>query len=441
AGSYTLPAREVRIEDNLDTALDWDTLEMGDIGIGTRTYQIGTWSHGTAYGTVSYNFDKTTGSITWYFIGEDSALPPIETGFLPPNETKPEGEGYVSYNIKAKGSATSGTIIKNKAVIRFDYNPSIETPEIYHILDLDAPTSTVTTAKVSTSTTFIVSWSGIDEVGSVSEYTVYVSVDNGTASVWDEMEGTSATSAYYTGEFGRTYGFYSVVKDKAGNVSTLSAPAMIQVLAPTGIQIDALGSKVMDIGGAVILQAKVLGTETLTMATWTICSGSGTLSIDKGTSTTFTATQIGTVTIKADDGTNTATIILMVGHKIGTDTTWAGTTTFSFGTVTIKSGTSAADIYILPPHAVTPINLSHNIGGIGIEINAYDSSGNRAATVSLYVEIGYNEGMLGNIDEETLRLWTSSDGSTWSEITPSGVDSIINIVYGTITHLSYLAPA
>ncbi|MFH1896762.1 MAG: carboxypeptidase regulatory-like domain-containing protein [Candidatus Desantisbacteria bacterium] len=440
AGSYTLAAREVRIIDKLDANMDWDTLEMGNVGIGTRTYSLGTWSYGTTYGTVSYSFDKTTGSLTWYFIGDDSSLPPIESGFLPQNVTKPEGEGCVNYSIKAKGTATSGTIIRNKANIRFDWNPWIETPEVYHILDLTPPSATITTLPYSTSTTFLVSWSGQDTAGAttgaISEYTVYLSIDGGTATEY--MSGT-ATSAYYSGQYGKTYAFYAIAKDKAGNVGIQSAPAQIKLLAPGDIEIKRVGPKAMGIGGTVTLYATVLGTETLTTATWTITSGVGSLSTNYGTATIFTALQIGTVSIKADDGTNTDTIMLIVGDKINAG--YTKTTPFSFGSVTLRAGTSAVDIYILPPQAMIPVNLSGKIGDIGVEINAYGTSGDKVGSVTLYVEIGYNEALLGNMDEETLKLWISSDGSKWEEVNPSDSDPVRNIVYGTITHLSYLAPA
>ncbi|MBU1752696.1 DUF11 domain-containing protein [bacterium] len=235
AGSYTLPAREVRIIDKLDANMNWDTLEMGDVGIGTRTYPLGTWSHGTTYGTVSYSFDKTTGSITWYFVGEDSALPPIETGFLPPNETKPQGEGYVSYSIKAKEGVSSGTVIKNKANIRFDYNPWIETPEICHILDITPPSAMVTVAPSQGTITFEVTWSGIDTVGSISNYTVSVAdtTPYQTYTAW--ISGTTATSALFTGTVGNTYYFCVAAEDRAGNTGQLSAPAITTIILDANI--------------------------------------------------------------------------------------------------------------------------------------------------------------------------------------------------------------
>jgi hypothetical protein len=137
-------------------------------------------------------------------------------------------------------------------------------------------------------------------------------------------------------------------------------------------------------------------------------------------------------------------LTLSFGHVIATSTTW-GTTTIlkNVGTVTIKSGTTSIEIYILPPEAVLPATLTYLTGniGIGIEINAYGTSGAKIGTVSLYVEIHYKEELLGNVDEETLRLWVSSDGINWEEVIPSGVDTDRNIVFGTVTHLSYIAPA
>ena len=65
------------------------------------------------------------------------------------------------------------------------------------------------------SPSFQVRWSGTDGGAGVEDYTVYVKEDNGPATVW--QANTTATSATFTGQPGKTYAFYSVARDQVGN--------------------------------------------------------------------------------------------------------------------------------------------------------------------------------------------------------------------------------
>src|SRR5690606_1340945 len=57
----------------------------------------------------------------------------------------------------------------------------------------------------------------------ISFFDVYVSVDHGPFQVW--IEQTIDQSAIYQGGFGRTYSFYSVATDQAGNREPAPATA------------------------------------------------------------------------------------------------------------------------------------------------------------------------------------------------------------------------
>lgn len=83
-------------------------------------------------------------------------------------------------------------------------------------VDETAPTTSVTALPAFTNNTGInVSWGGTDNVG-VASYTVFVSEDGGafTALLTD----TTLTSTTYLGTAGKTYRFYCIGKDAAGNV-------------------------------------------------------------------------------------------------------------------------------------------------------------------------------------------------------------------------------
>jgi hypothetical protein len=53
---------------------------------------------------------------------------------LPPNKVPPEGEWQAAFSIKLKPNLPIGTRINNQADIVFDFNPSILTPLITHII-------------------------------------------------------------------------------------------------------------------------------------------------------------------------------------------------------------------------------------------------------------------------------------------------------------------
>jgi PKD repeat protein len=100
----TAEAIYVRVVDTLDTDLDWGTLAIGEM------------SHPDKCG---WDLDPYTGVVSWFC---DSIM-------LPPNVTKPEGEGYVTYSISPKAGLEAGTEIANRAWIRFDYNAWLGAPE------------------------------------------------------------------------------------------------------------------------------------------------------------------------------------------------------------------------------------------------------------------------------------------------------------------------
>ena len=79
------------------------------------------------------------------------------------------------------------------------------------------PTSAVAQLPAESAARFTVNWSGEDNPGGrgISFFDVYVSVDNAPFMVW--LEQTIDRSAIYQGSLGRTYAFYSVATDAAGN--------------------------------------------------------------------------------------------------------------------------------------------------------------------------------------------------------------------------------
>lgn len=231
--SATAPAREVTIQDQLDkTKLDLDSLALGTFGFsnvqtsplnGTKSFttfvDLGTSSNLLV--KVEAQLNPTTGLLTWRFSSLDPAtgLPPADplAGFLPPNVNPPEGEGSVLFTVMPKPALSTGTEIRNKASIVFDNNAPIDTNEWLNTLDGSKPVSQcLPLAATQDAPTFEVSWSGTDEGAGVQDYTVYVSEDGGPATVW--LQDTTATSALFTGQRGKSYAFYTVARDLTGNI-------------------------------------------------------------------------------------------------------------------------------------------------------------------------------------------------------------------------------
>lgn len=101
----TAEATYIMVIDTLDPNLDWGSLAFGSV------------SHPAALKTM--DFDPFTGVITWFF----------EDIMLPPNQSPPEGEGFISYTVSPKKDLPEGTAIPNSAYIKFDYNAWLRAPE------------------------------------------------------------------------------------------------------------------------------------------------------------------------------------------------------------------------------------------------------------------------------------------------------------------------
>lgn len=84
--------------------------------------------------------------------------------------------------------------------------------------DTAPPASRVTELSATSPVLIPVRWSGEDDASGtgVDSYDVFVSVDGGAFRRW--LAGTRNLSAFYPGAAGRRYAFYTVARDKAGNV-------------------------------------------------------------------------------------------------------------------------------------------------------------------------------------------------------------------------------
>lgn len=101
-------------------------------------------------------------------------------------------------------------------------------------MDTTPPTSAVLPLFEQTSDpSFTVFWAGADEANGsgLKDFDIFVAEEDGPYTPW--LSGVTRTSATYTGNYGRTYRFYSIARDNAGNVeATPGAPDATTRVSP-----------------------------------------------------------------------------------------------------------------------------------------------------------------------------------------------------------------
>ncbi len=193
---------------------------------------------------VSAGLDLATGLATWEFTSIDPQTLDIPddplVGFLPPNVTAPEGEGFIDYTVDPKASLPTGTTINAKATVIFDAElpdqSSLDTATFVNTIDAGPPSSNVSPLPATEPPSFTVSWSGQDPGGSgIATYDVYVSDNGGPFAPY--LSGSTQTSATFIGQVGHSYGFYSVATDNVGYVqatpTAAEATTLVQSQATT----------------------------------------------------------------------------------------------------------------------------------------------------------------------------------------------------------------
>lgn len=139
----------------------------------------------------------------------------VFAGFLPPNDSTHVGEGHFSYRVKLKEEVENNYDVKNKADIYFDYNDVIVTNTTSHIIDTEAPVSTMLPLpSVTYEDSVSISWSGIDNAAGIAYFDIYCSENNGEYFVWKEH--TNKVSEQFKGEKGNIYSFFAVATDSLG---------------------------------------------------------------------------------------------------------------------------------------------------------------------------------------------------------------------------------
>lgn len=268
-----LPAQRIVIVDTLDASVfDIRTATLGVVGLAdsiitceslSRTWTAERPLPGSYVLRLNAAIDTVNAVVTWDFFMVDTltdALPadPL-AGFLPPNATSPEGEGFVTLILPLRTDLPHGQVIQNSATILFDENAPIVTNTWLNTLDLLPPTSQVDPLPSTTTDTLVqVSWTGGTDAGSgIARYYVYASAD--TTIGYDLWLVTGETSGVFDGENGITYHFYVVAEDSVGNMEVKTPTSEAQTFVDFSTAVEPIIAE----GGFVLFPNPTTGAITL----------------------------------------------------------------------------------------------------------------------------------------------------------------------------------
>jgi PKD repeat protein len=226
----TAPAHIVSVIDTLNEMYSRDDFRFGTFGFGDNIYTPSTenpYSFAMDINLeeglivrVSGDFDTETGIISWLFQSLDPETMDIHedpmVGFLPPNVTSPEGEGFVTFTTAPADYPLDGEVYSTRASIVFDANEPILTNMWINTIDAVRPGSSVNNLESIVDPTFTVSWGGDDAGSGINYYDIYVRKDGEEYHPW--LLQTRDQEAEFYGEKTSEYEFYAISTDFAGNI-------------------------------------------------------------------------------------------------------------------------------------------------------------------------------------------------------------------------------
>ena len=201
----TAPAWRVIIVDTLSDVFQWETVEFGKTSHEGEEYE--------------WKMTREGNILRWE----------IEDIELVPNVNPPEGEGYVTFSVMTKDGLPSGTQLRNRADIIFDFNPPIMTDEVINTLDFRPPVTTIHELPAeSLGPEIVVRWTSDDgpEGSGVESTALFASKDGGG---FFPVGSTSADSLLVPVEVNSRYSFYALSRDNVGNVESVR-PSVVETL-------------------------------------------------------------------------------------------------------------------------------------------------------------------------------------------------------------------
>lgn len=250
ADSATAAAQQVLVVDTLDKKLfDLSTFQVNSFGIGLHTFSFPkdrkelvndyTISNDLAVRPI-IKLDTATGILTALFLTIDRHTGDIPanplTGFLPPNRTAPEGDGYLNYSVHLKEGLNDGTTVKNSAAIIFDNNDPVLTKPWINVIDNNSPSSSIDKATLLGDTTIRITTTGTDAASGVENYQLFASQNGGQY----VQIGTIRDTVLYHAKPNTSYQFYVLAVDSVGNTEIKSARAEAAVTTANALPVKML---------------------------------------------------------------------------------------------------------------------------------------------------------------------------------------------------------
>jgi hypothetical protein len=225
-----------------------DSLEFTSVGFGDLVFPIPGGSqryehteritlNGTEFDVnieVSVDYAAREVKARFDSIMPDSGLPPpVDIGFLPPENGTGRGMGHIGYVIDPNPALSTGTEIRNIGFITFDRlagGPTFRTdlsdlhdpesppdPNRQALVTIDADPA-ISAVDEQTETHFQefvpISWTGEDVGAGIANYDIYVKEGDGDWTLW--LNNATGTSGIFFADSRNTYSFYSVANDGAG---------------------------------------------------------------------------------------------------------------------------------------------------------------------------------------------------------------------------------
>jgi len=144
--------------------------------------------------------------------------PPADIGFLPPDDGMGLGQGHIAFLVRPKAGLPSGTEIRNIALVDFANGEVIATDQVAEhdpsqgvdphkqalvTIDAGAPTTSITALPAQSGPSFVVQWSGHDDIGGsgIASYDIFTSTNGGSFGPW--LLATTNASASFIGVWER----------------------------------------------------------------------------------------------------------------------------------------------------------------------------------------------------------------------------------------------
>jgi len=228
--SATASAQTITIKDSLDLDLfDVKSITFSSIQLGNNRYwlsgdrtalnhEFAITNGGRVKLKASSQLDTASGVLDMVLegvhliTGLQSDLNASD-GILPPNDANGNGQGSISFSIKAKPGNTV-SIARNSATIVFDDNHPITTNTWELRLDTTIPSSIVLPITDNGSNMANIEWVARDNISGIAYYDIYMSVNNGPYQLWQQA--TTKTSEVYYFDCDSIYSFYSIATDSFG---------------------------------------------------------------------------------------------------------------------------------------------------------------------------------------------------------------------------------